>query len=198
TSARNNAPRESTQINLPAKVNIAVKGCRQIAHKSATLQVLQRELGALKIARPDRERLIRFGRDRAKSGAGPVTLGAYIGAIKLVVAHAAAAHGVEISAEPVNLARIALKRLGLIGKGNERDWRPTEEELTKLLEHLDIKLCQRIPMSRIIKFANPTAMRQEEICRVTWSDLNVRTRMLTIRDRKDPREKKDDVARRSA
>ncbi len=34
TSARNNAPRESTQINLPAKVNIAVKGCRQIAHQT--------------------------------------------------------------------------------------------------------------------------------------------------------------------
>ncbi len=45
-------------------------------------------------------------------------------------------------------------------------------------------------MSRIIKFAIATAMRQEEICRVTWSDLNSRTKMLTIRDRKDPREKK--------
>jgi len=33
-------------------------------------------------------------------------------------------------------------------------------------------------------------MRQEEICRVTSSDLNARTKMLTIRDRKDPREKK--------
>ncbi len=45
-------------------------------------------------------------------------------------------------------------------------------------------------MSRIIKFAIATAMRQEEICRVTWSDLNTRTKMLTIRDRKDPRAKK--------
>ena len=45
-------------------------------------------------------------------------------------------------------------------------------------------------MSRIIKFAIATAMRQEEICRVTWDDLNLRTKMLTIRDRKDPREKK--------
>ena len=158
--------------------------------KSATLEMLQRELGTLRIADLDRERLIRFGRDRAKNGAGPVTLGAYIGAIKLVVAHAAAVHGVDISAEPVNLARIALKRLGLIGKGNERDRRPTDEELTKLFEHFEAKLCQRIPMSRIIKFAIATAMRQEEICRVTWSDLNVRTKMLTIRDRKDPREKK--------
>jgi len=88
--------------------------------KSATLEMLQRELGALKIAELDRERLIRFGRDRAKNGAGPVTLGTYIGAIKLVVTHAAAVHGVEITAEPVILARIALKRLGLIGKTRER------------------------------------------------------------------------------
>ena len=158
--------------------------------KSATLEMLQRELGKLRIADLTRERLIRFGRDRAKNGAGPVTLGAYIGAIKLVVVHAAAVHGMEITAEPVNLARIALKRLGLIGKGRERDRRPTEEELSKLFAHFDGNLRQLIPMSRIIKFAIATAMRQEEICRVTWSDLNIHSKMLTIRDRKDPREKK--------
>ena len=47
--------------------------------KSATLEMLQRELGKLRIADLTRERLIRFGRDRAKNGAGPVTMGAYIG-----------------------------------------------------------------------------------------------------------------------
>ncbi len=157
--------------------------------KSATLEMLQRELGTLKMADLDRERLIRFGRDRAKNGAGPVTLGQYIGAIKLVISHAAAVHGVDIAVEPIQLARIALSRLGLIGKGRERDRRPTEDELAKLFAHFDSSECQIIPMSRIIKFAIATAMRQEEICRVTWSDLNVRTKMLTIRDRKDPREK---------
>ena len=44
-------------------------------------------------------------------------------------------------------------------------------------------------MGRIIKFAVATAMRQEEIFRLMWSDYCARTRMLTIRDRKDPREK---------
>ena len=63
-------------------------------------------------------------------------------------------------------------------------------ELEKLCAHFDGNPRQIIPMSRIIKFAVATAMRQEEICRVTWSDLNTRTKMLTIRDRKDPREKK--------
>jgi integrase len=158
--------------------------------KSATLDMLQRELGALRIRELDRERLVRFGRERAKKGAGPVTLGQDIGAIKLVLSHAAAVHGVEATVEPVQLARMALKRLGLVGKGNERDRRPTEDELKKLFAHFDGNDRQLIPMSRIIKFAIATAMRQEEICRVTWNDLNPRTKMLTIRDRKDPREKK--------
>jgi integrase len=30
-------------------------------------------------------------------------------------------------------------------------------------------------------------MRREEICRVTWGDLDPQTKTLTIRDRKDPR-----------
>jgi integrase len=158
--------------------------------KSATLEMLRRELGTHRIGALDRERLIRFGKDRAKAGAGPVTVGQDIGAIKLVILHAAAVHGVEVTVEPVQLARIALKRLGLVGKGNERDRRPTDEELVKLFEHFDTNPRQLIPMGRIIKFAIATAMRQEEICRVTWSDLNARTKMLTIRDRKDPRAKK--------
>jgi integrase len=154
--------------------------------KSATLEKLRRELGALRIGALDRERFIRFGRDRAREGAGPVTLGQDIGAIKLVFAHAAAVHGIDVSVEPILLARIALKRLGLIGKGRERDRRPTEGELNKLFAHFDANERQLIPMSRIIKFAIATAMRPEEICCARWNDLNLRTKMLTIRDRKGP------------
>jgi hypothetical protein len=36
-----------------------------------------------------------------------------IGAIKLVISHAAAVHGLPYSVEAVDLARIALRRLGL-------------------------------------------------------------------------------------
>jgi integrase len=158
--------------------------------KSATLEMLCRKIGALKLTELNRERLIRFGRDRARGGAGPVTLGQDIGAIKLIISHAAAVHGVEVSVEPVNLARIALRSLGLIGKGNERDRRPTEEELKALYGYFDSNPRQIIPMSRIIKFAIASAMRQEEICRVTWDDLDLQKKLLLIRDRKDPREKK--------
>lgn len=158
--------------------------------KDATLAMLKRELGAVKMTHIDRERLIQFGRKRAEQGAGPVTLSMDIGAIRLVLAHAAAVHGLPVSIVQVDLGRIALKRLGLVGKSNQRDRRPTDDELARLIAHFDANPRQLIPMGRIIKFAVATAMRQEEICRVTWSDLNVRTKMLTIRDRKDPREKK--------
>jgi integrase len=158
--------------------------------KDATLVMLKRELGKLRMTQLDRELIVQFGRKRAAQGAGPVTLAMDIGAIRLVLSHAAAVHGLPVSIEQVDLGRIALKRLGLVGKSNQRDRRPTDEELARLIAHFDGNPRQLIPMGRIIKFAVATAMRQEEICRVTWSDLNERTKMLTIRDRKDPREKK--------
>lgn len=158
--------------------------------KDATLRMLKRELGTLNMVEVDRERIVKFGRARAANGAGPTTVGIDVGIIKLVLQHAAAVHGLPVKVEPVDLGRMALKRLGLVGHSNERDRRPTDEELEKLISHFDANPRQIIPMGRIIKFAVATAMRQEEIFRVTWSDLNTRTKMLTIRDRKDPRQKK--------
>lgn len=157
--------------------------------KAATLRMLKARLGRKKLGQLDRQLFIDFGKERAKEGAGPMTLSIDIGAIKLVVTHAIAVHGLTISAEPVNMARLALKRLGLVGKGVERDRRPTEEELQKLIGHFEGNPRQIIPMARVIRFAIATAMRQEEIFRVVWSDYSARTKMLTIRDRKDPREK---------
>lgn len=57
----------------------------------------------------------------------------------------------------------------MIGKGNERDRRPTKEKLKALYGYFDSNPRQIIPMSRIIKFAIASAMRQEEICRGTWN-----------------------------
>lgn len=60
--------------------------------KAAAVELLKRELGKCNLAELDRARLIRVGREWAAQGAGPVTLD--IGAIKLVLSHAAAAaHG---------------------------------------------------------------------------------------------------------
>ena len=158
--------------------------------KHATLQMLKRKFGSRKMVEIDRECVIEFGRSRAKQGAGPTTIGSDVGVIKLVMQHAAAVHGLPVQIEPIDLGRIALKRLGLVGHSHERDRRPTDEEIARLIHHFDSNPRQIIPMGRIIKFAVASAMRQGEICRVIWPDHNGRTKLLMIRDRKDPRAKK--------
>ena len=44
-------------------------------------------------------------------------------------------------------------------------------------------------MGRIVRFAIASAMRQEEICSITWDDVDLGKRIVTVRDRKDPRSK---------
>jgi integrase len=76
-----------------------------------------------------------------------------------------------------------------VGKSNERDRRPTQDELNRLIEYAECNPLQFIPLGRIIRFAVATAMRQAEICRIQWSDVDMKKRTVTIRDRKDPRRK---------
>jgi hypothetical protein len=91
--------------------------------------------------------------------------------------------------EAVVLARIALARLGLVGKGEERDRRPTQGELDRLVAAFEANPRQQIPLGRIVRFAVATAMRQEEICRIEWADFEPENKMLLVWDRKDPRRK---------
>jgi hypothetical protein len=95
--------------------------------KAFTLESLKKKLGSVKLAGLTRERLIQFGRDRAKEGAGPVTVAMDLTYLKTVIAHAAAVHGLKVSGEQVDLARLALKRLSIVGKGRVRDRRPIDQ-----------------------------------------------------------------------
>ena len=157
--------------------------------KIASLTLLERRLGQLRLPDLDRERHIQFGKERAHEGAAPVTVGIDLGYIKTILSHAAAVHGIVVSTESIGLAHIALTRLGLVGKGDERDRRPTQVELDRLIAAFDSNPQQQIPVGRIIRFAVATAMRQDEICRVEWRDFDRENKMLLIRDRKDPRRK---------
>lgn len=157
--------------------------------KAYALRKLKDELGRSQFTRLQREKLIECGRLRAKEGAGPVSIGAELSYINTVITHAAAVHGIDVSKEQVDLARVALRRLSLVGSGAERDRRPTQAELDAIVENLDSDDRQQIPVGRIVRFAVATAMRQAEICRIRWADVDERRRTVVIRDRKDPRRK---------
>jgi integrase len=163
---------------------------RELARsKKFVLATLKDRLGRLSFEALTRERLVEYGRERAREGAGPATLAIDFAYLNTIITHAAAVHGVLVSVEQVKLARAALVRLGLIGKADERDRRPTEDELDHLTAFLDGNPKQRLPVGRIVRFAVATAMRVEEITRIRWNDIDERKRTVIVRDRKDPRHK---------
>ncbi len=157
--------------------------------KAYSLKKLKKHLGRSTFNKLNRDKLIEYGRFRAKEGAGPVTVAAELSYINTVITHAAAVHGLDVSKEQVDLARVALRRLGLVGRGNERDRRPTQKELDAIVEYLDGNVLQLIPVGRMVRFAVATAMRQAEICRIRWADVDDRKRTVVVRDRKDPQKK---------
>jgi len=124
--------------------------------KAYCLDKLKSSLGRIKLNAITREHLIAYAKARALRGAGPVTISMELGYIRTVLVHASAVHGMAISPEPVDLARVALKRLGLVGKGQERCRRPTSDELDRILTHLESKPRQIIPVARIVRFAVAT------------------------------------------
>lgn len=95
---------------------------------------LKTELGGVKLSALNRERLIEFGRKHAKQGAGSSTLAIDMSFIRTIITHAAAVHGINVSVGNVQLARAALGRLDLVGKSNERDRRPTQDDLDRLTD----------------------------------------------------------------
>lgn len=158
--------------------------------KEAVLLRLQRDLGKVLVGSLTREAFIDFGRRRAREGAGPVTVSIDLSYISTVLSHAAAIYGCAVPMDQLRLGRAALLRLGLIGTSMERDRRPTEDELSRLLAYFRYRERQLIPMERVVKFAIATAMRQEEITRLMCEDFTPSGPSVLIRQRKHPRDKK--------
>ncbi len=89
-------------------------------------------------------------------------------------------------------AQIVLKRLGIISKSNQRERRPSIEELNKLLDHYtdrEIRIRNHMPMVKIVLFALFSTRRQDEICRMEWQDFEPEHKRILIRDMKNPGEK---------
>ncbi|WP_243975087.1 site-specific integrase [Vibrio natriegens] len=86
-----------------------------------------------------------------------------------------------------------LVRYGLIGRSQRRERRPTKDELHIMEEGLRRRQSHRaahIPLVDIFHLSILTCMRLGEITRITWDDIDLTSSTVTIRDRKDPRNKR--------
>jgi integrase len=138
------------------------------------------------------EQICDFCRERRKEGAGPATVIIDFGAMQKVFSVAKPLLGVGVADGIFKQARPILLELGLIGKPKQRNRRVEGDEFERLLAHFRKRIKHQsslIPMADIVEFAAYTAMRQGEICRIRWADLNEDRRTVIIRDRKDPKKK---------
>jgi len=132
---------------LPATAELGrAFGCSK---EAALLQLKYDFLGSTRVSNITRGVLLQFAKRRVKQGAAPVTLGIDISFIGTVIEHAAAIHGLEVSIKQARLARIALNRLGLVARSNERDVRPTSDEIAAIVRASDTKFQQIIPVAYI-------------------------------------------------
>lgn len=155
-------------------------------NKASVLNLLKAYMGREPVARLSSQRLVRYiTQERRVHG---VTAGidlSYLGGV-LKTAKTLWRYPVDLSV--VQDAREILKAQGNVTKSQERDRRPTPDEISRIrgwlaihsrslrVDHLDFILesCFRPP---------------SEVTRLRWADLNEQDRTIVIRDRKHPRKK---------
>lgn len=157
--------------------------------KAATLAMLQRELGTVKLAGLNAVVLRDFIDRREEQGAGGVTVAADLSYLSAVLKWGRHARRLDLPERLALDARAGLKHRGLNTRSTEREREPTNAELGRLYAHWKARPRQRIPMETICRFALATGMRLGEITRVRIEDVDGEARTVLIRDRKDPRMK---------
>jgi integrase len=155
-------------------------------NKESTLKLIRGELGDVPVKDLTAERIVAYITvDRGVKG---VTAAIDLTYLKGVLKVARSLWKVGVVPGVVEDAREILKYMGLAQRSNERDRRPTADELARLRawfaqrsetltpDHIDFTLdsCFRPP---------------SEITRLRWEDLHREDRTIVIRDRKDPRKK---------
>ena len=157
--------------------------------KEATLAMLRRDLGKVKLANLNAVVLRDFIDRRQDDGAGGVTIAADLSFLSAVLKWGRHARQLDIPERLALEARASLQHRGLNTRSQERDREPTNDELGRIYGHWATMTRQKIPMQTVCQFALATGMRQGEITRLEIEDIDREARTVVIRDRKDPRNK---------
>lgn len=133
--------------------------------------------------------IVAFGEELAKGERGPSTVANYISHLAAVFREAKPGFGVDLDYQEMKAAQDVLARRKTTAKSSKRERRPTLAEIDQLMEHFierQVRVPQAAPMHRIIAFALFSTRRQEEITRITWSDLDAAHSRILVRDMKHP------------
>lgn len=117
--------------------------------------------------------------------AQPASVTRYVSRIGSILSYAETVWNIDVPWKEFRKAKAYLSKLGMTGQSNPRTRRLEGNELERITGHLSSKL----PMRDIIEFALLTGLRSNEVTRILWSDVDLKKRLLLIRDRKHPRQR---------
>lgn len=172
----------SDAIRKYRKLRSTQRPIRDDSSEHYTLKMLDTELGSIHLDQLSVDSVIDFAHRRRAERAGPYTVLCDLSKFGTVLRYTHPA-----ALEILGNARPKLSYLGLIGGGGLRERRPTEEELTLLLQSLEEK--RGLKYRDFVEAAAITALRRGELSNLRWADLDIDKRMVLVRDRKDPRKK---------
>ncbi len=131
---------------------------------------------------------------RQTHGAAPATVQQDIIYLRGVFGMAKPAWGLPITTAAFEEAGYTLKKLQLVGKSEHRERRLHATEWAALCAYWHRTAGKSlIPIRDIVEFAIACPLRQGEIMRLRWNDLNIEKRTIVVRGRKHPTHKHDDV-----
>jgi integrase len=184
-------PREDPILSAVIDRYIAESKNPVLGTKAQVLKAIKKsDLGEIKCSKITSKTLVSFARELTKE-VEPQTCGNYFSHLSNIFTVARPAWDYPLSRQEFDDGITVIKKLGLIRKGNERNRRPTLEELDRLMEHFGRVRDHRpssIPMQKIVGFALFSTRRQEEITLLRWDDLD--GDRILVRDMKHPGDKK--------
>ena len=156
------------------------------ASKRSTLGIISRAIGHHRLEDLTAEVWSQFAIGRKVSPATAQTDMVYAG---VVLRTAKALWRVRPKMSEYENAMRQLRSLGVISQSMERDRRVSDDEIGQIVEHT--KGRYEPLMADLVSFAVNTSMRQGEQCGLLWEDLSEDGRSIIIRQRKHPRQKRD-------
>ncbi|WP_282361451.1 tyrosine-type recombinase/integrase [Pseudomonas sp. PS01300] len=139
------------------------------------------------------QKLVEYAMGRMeKDGIQAQTVGNDLAHLGAVLSVARPAWGYEVDPLAMPDARRVLRKMGAVTRSNERNRRPTLDELERILKYFQEvrdRRKQEIDMVRVVVFALFSTRRQEEITRIRWSLLNDEEQSALITDMKNPGQK---------
>lgn len=153
------------------------------------LTTWEKALGAVPLHQLTELHLQDWVQRQLKGGTQAVTLAGYLSTLAKVLDWARFSRRVDTSGDMARNVRKSLSHAGHRTRSNERTRLPTAAEINQLVAYWASRPQQEIPMAELVQFALASAMRQGEITRIRFEDVDWQQSTVIIRDRKDPKVK---------